>query len=429
MSFVPPSRMDALKGLLYAKGLRFFKLNAASRQVAAMMGKPDYAPPMAAQIHVHTMTVAKADPKRFFHTDGKYCTGVQSYVSAWYDFEQPLAMAPEVYNYEVEALGGKLLKSENHMSSIDQSDPLIKKPEDMDNIKTPIERDWGRIEYVLDSMNANVELMGSCPSGAFCGPFSFICGIHSYPRVVRDIRKNPEFIHNLLTWSIDEVLIPYVKLLKQETGFTDFFGADAWAAVPNTNKPILEEFVFPYNEYLRQQAKKAGISMSVAASGDYCEEDPDRFDPELMKYCWRKMGEEFMGRPMLFMGMGRLEQWPHDLMKEFIAENTTRSWTPPIMASCSASFMRDATPYELADYVKTMMDDLGRDGHIMWFAVQIPADTPQINVHSFIKAVKLYGKYPVPENLDEIVFEPPEFEPYHDWLKREIAEGRLADYE
>ena len=429
MSFVPPSKVDTLKGFLYAKGLRFIKLNPGSRQIAAMMGKPDYAPPMAAQIHVHTMTVAKADPHRFLHTDGRYCSAVQINVSKWYGFEQPLAMAPEAYNYEVEALGGKLLKSENHMSSIDQSDPLIKNPEDMDKVKTPIELDWGRVRYVIDSMNANAELTGICPSGAFCAPFSFICGIHSYPRVVRNIRKNPEFIHKLLTWSIDEVLIPYVKLLKQETGFKDFFGADAWAAVPNTNKEILEEFVFPYNHYLRDQAKKLGVSMAVAASGDYCEEDPDRFDPKLMKYCWRKMGEEFFGRPFLFMGMGRLEEWPRDLMKEFIAENTTRSWTPPVMASCSASYMRDATPYELAEYVKAMMSDLGRNGRLTWFAVQIPADTPQINVHSFIKAIKLYGKYPIPENMDDIVFELPEFEPYHDWLKRGIAEGRLVAYE
>jgi hypothetical protein len=91
--------------------------------------------------------------------------------------------------------------------------------------------------------------------------------------------------------------------------------------------------------------------------------------------------------------------------------------------------MRDATPYDLADYVKSMMNDLGRNGRLTWFAVQIPADTPQINVHSFIKAIKLYGKYPIPENLDDIVFEPPVFEPYHEWLKREISEGKLTPYE
>ena len=77
------------------------------------------------------MTVAKADPVRFFHKDGSYCVAVQVNVQKWYGFEQPLAIAPEAYNYEVEALGGELLHSANHMSSINHSNPLIKKPEDI----------------------------------------------------------------------------------------------------------------------------------------------------------------------------------------------------------------------------------------------------------------------------------------------------------
>ncbi|MGD9382011.1 MAG: uroporphyrinogen decarboxylase family protein, partial [Candidatus Thorarchaeota archaeon] len=400
------------------------------RQVASMMGKPDYVPPLAAQIHVHAMTVAKADPDRFLHTDGKYCSAVQVNVQKWYGFEQPLAIAPEAYNYEVEALGGELLHSANHMSSINHSNPLIKKPEDIDEIKVPIEREWGRIPYVIDSMNGLKELTGTCSSGAFCGPFSFLCGIHSYTGLIRDIRKNPDFVHQLYKWAIDEVLIPYVRLLKDETGYTDFFGADAWSAVPNTNKKILEEFVFPYNAYLKEQAEKEGISMSVAASADYCEEDPNRFDHDLMKYCWRKMGEEFFGRTFLMMGMGKPELWPMDLMKEYLAENKTRSWTPPVMAGCSASYMRDASPTEIAEYVKRVIDNLGRDGRISFFGIQIPADTPPENVHTFIQAVKTYGVYPIAENLDDVELKiPPDFEPYQDWFRKEVAAGRLAEYE
>ena len=429
MSFVPPTKGQALKGLLYAKGLRFLKLDPGSRSVASMLGKPDYVPPVGAQIHVHAMTVAKADPKRFFHTDGRYCTAVQTYVQKWYEFEQPLAIAPEAYNYEVDALGGKLLKTENHMSSIDHRDPLIKKPEDIDKVKVPIQKDWGRVQYVIDSMNATREIMGTCPSGAFCAPFSFICGIHSYVRVIKDIRKNPDFIHRLLTWSIDEVLLPYIQLLKRETGFKDFFGADAWSAVPDVTKKMLEDIIFPYNEYLIEQAKKKGLSARVAAGGDYCEEDPERFDPELMKWCWYQMGMGFMGRTFLMCGMGKPELWPMDLMKEYLAERTTRSWTPPVMAGCSASYMRDSTPREIADYVKRMIDNLGRNGRISFFGIQIPADTPPVNVHTFVQAVKTYGKYPIAKNLDDVEFEIPEFIPYEDWYRQEVAEGRAIDYE
>ncbi|MEM2210061.1 MAG: hypothetical protein QXM32_07520, partial [Nitrososphaerota archaeon] len=121
MSFVPPSKIDMVKGFLYAKGLRFIKLNSTSRVVAASIGKPDYVPVIWAQIHEHALTIAKADPERFFYKDGRYCVAVQYTVLKWYGFEQ-CSGASDVYNYEVEALGGKLLKSKKHMPSIDQND-------------------------------------------------------------------------------------------------------------------------------------------------------------------------------------------------------------------------------------------------------------------------------------------------------------------
>ncbi|MFW9805622.1 MAG: uroporphyrinogen decarboxylase family protein [Candidatus Thorarchaeota archaeon] len=428
MSFIVPSTGDAIKGLLYAKGLRFIKLNPGSRSVAAMMGKPDHIPLGTAQIHVHTMTVAKADPERFHQKDGAYCTNVQMNVQKWYGFETPMGMAPEVYNYEVEALGGKLIRSRNHMNTIDQSDPLIKKPEDMDKVKLPIERDWGRVGFVIDSILRNKEISDLC-SGLFCAPFSFICGIHSYPRVILNIKKNPEFINRLLQWSIDDVLIPYLQLLKEETGAKNSIGADAWAVVPNISKEILEEFVYPWNKYLVEQAKKKGLSAMAAISGDYCEDNPERFDSNLMKWCWSRMGQEMMGMPFLMMGMGKPELWPMEVMQEFVEENKAKGSWPPVAATCSASYIRDASPYELADFVKRMIDGLGRNGHFMINAIQIPADTPPINVHSYLEAVRLYGKYPIAEDLDEIEFKPPEFEPYEDWLKREIAEGRIEPYE
>lgn len=429
MSFVPPSKIDIIKGFCYAKGLKFISLNPNSRVVAASIGKPDYVPVIGAQIHEHALTVAKADPERFFYKDGRYCVAVQYNILKWYGFEQPIAMAPDVYNYEVEALGGKLLKSKKHMPSIDQSDPLIKNPEDIDKVKTPIRIDQGRIRFVIDSIKAYKEFTGNPPSAAFCAPFSFICGIHSYVRVIRNIRKNPEFIHKLFKWAIDEVLVPYLQLLKKETGTNYAIGADAWAAIPNVNKEILEKFIFPYNRMIKDKAKRKGIKVTIAATADYAEDDPKKFDPKLMKWCWYHGGKELFGRPGIFMGMGKPELWPIDIMKEYIKENTSMFWRPPIIASCSASFIRDSSPYEIANYVKRIIDNLGRDGHLSFFLIQVPADTPPINVHSFIQAAKTYGKYPIFENLDEVKFKLPEFKPYEEWYKEEASKGRAIEYE
>lgn len=424
-----PTIGEALKGLLYTKGLRFIKLTPGSRQVAAMFGKPDYAPSLAAQMHVHSMSVAKADPERFIYTDGRYCTGVQISVQKWYGFDQPMLYPPGHYHWEVEALGGKVKKSRIHMHSTDQSDPLIKNPEDIEKVKVPIERDSCSIPYAIDCYKAIEEFTGSKGLNYVTAPFSFICGIHSYVRVIRNIRKNPEFIHKLQTWSIDEVLLPFMELLKKETGVKTFLAPDAWAAVPNTNKMILEEFVFPYYEYFAKQAKKKKLRVTAAGGGDYCEENPDRFDPEFMKWCWYNMGMSYIGRPALAMGMGQTHLWPIDIMKEYIEENTTKKWKPPMIAGVSASYIRDASPQDLIDYVKKIIDNFGREGQIMFNLIQIPVDTPPLNVHTFNKAVKVYGKYPIAENLDDIEYTPPEYKPFKDWFKIAVSEGRAVDYE
>lgn len=420
------SKGAALKGYLYTKGLHF-KLKPGSRLIAAMLGKPDYIPIVSGQIHEHAATVAHADPKRFFLTDGRYSVATQYYVSKWYGLEMPMGMPPDAYDFEVEALGGKLLKSGKHMPSIDQSNPLIKTPEDLRKVKVPIQKDRGRIPFVFDAIHANKEL-GGYNAGFICAPFSFLCGVHSYVGMIRDIRRNPEFVHTLFSWAIDEVLVPYIQLTKKETGSKTFMAADAWSVWPNVDKKILTDFIFPANRDLTRKAKKLGMTVSTAGTADYCEENPAKFDPEIMKWCWYNSTMELMGRPLLNMGMGKPELWPMNIMKSYIKEHTTKKWAPPLTAAGSASLVRDSTPQQLADYAKRLIDNFGHNGRILFSFVQITADTPSVNVHSFVHAVNLCGKFPMPDNLNKIKFEMPKFEPYDVWFKREQAEGRVIEF-
>jgi hypothetical protein len=52
-----------------------------------------------------------------------------------------------------------------------------------------------------------------------------------------------------------------------------------------------------------------------------------------------------------------------------------------------------------------------------------------LNVHTFNKAIKDFGKYPIAENLDDIECKPPEYKPFKEWFKTEVSEGRAVDYE
>ena len=91
--------------------------------------------PVSAQMHDHAMVVAGV-PARKYYWDAK--TFVQTYreVATYYGMDI-IAPASDVYNFEIEAMGGKLVYSDNAMPTIDYRDPLIKKPEDLKKLKTP----------------------------------------------------------------------------------------------------------------------------------------------------------------------------------------------------------------------------------------------------------------------------------------------------
>ena len=117
--------------------------------------------PIMAQMHDHSMTVAKIPAKEFYY-DAKSMIKNSVDVSNYYNMDSCLGFA-DAYNYEVEALGGKLVYGENSMPTIDFRDTLIKKPEDLAKLKKK-EVDWhkdGRLPYALESVALNMEY-GTC---------------------------------------------------------------------------------------------------------------------------------------------------------------------------------------------------------------------------------------------------------------------------
>ncbi|MBY9005103.1 MAG: hypothetical protein KGD73_14090, partial [Candidatus Lokiarchaeota archaeon] len=113
--------------------------------------------PIAAQMHDHAMTVAKVPAKEFYY-DAKCLIKTSVNVANYYNMDSCLGFA-DAYNYEVEALGGKLVYGENSMPTIDFRDTLIKKPEDLAKLKKK-EVDWrkdGRLPYALESVALNME--------------------------------------------------------------------------------------------------------------------------------------------------------------------------------------------------------------------------------------------------------------------------------
>jgi uroporphyrinogen-III decarboxylase len=366
-------------------------------------------------MHDHAMTLAKVPASRYY-TDGRFFVDVMMSVFDYYDMDLPLPIG-DTYNYEAEALGAKMVYGENSMPTIDLSQPLIKEHSDLFTLKPPNPMKDGRMPYALEVMRVIGEYLG-VSLGFFCSHFSLACGIRTYPLLIRDMRKNPEFVHDLFTFLTDEVLLPFGVAMRNEAGVRFALGADAWAAFPNLTPRMVEEWIAPYSADLRKKSRKNGLLMAAGtAAADYCEEEPTKMDPEIMRKCFAAFGKA-TGAPLVFIGMGRGQDMPLEVLQEYALENQARYYGKlPIIAAINARFVRDSSPGDIVELVKRYIDVLAREGHFLLFFANIPADTPPENILTAIAAARTYGRYPIAEDLDEISFKFPERESYDEWLQ------------
>ncbi len=420
LALSPSYVKQALKGFGYGLGMRNLELEGIGNLVATFVSHGVH-PPVLAQMHEHVQYVSKVPPKQFYLTDGLKMAEAFRQVSDWYGMDLPLPFT-DVYNYEAEALGAKMIYGDIDMPTIDFTEPLIKEPGDIDKVNTDLTIDSGRLRYVAGAIRGMKQYAGMPKLLAFCAPFSLAVGLRSYPKLIRDIRKDPKFAHELFSWITDVVHPKFLSVLKDETGVRAGFGADAWSCFPNITVDMVEEWVIPYNQRLRKNARKIGMLVTGLAGADYCEENPDRFDRATMEACWRSGGRGTVGTwadhgmPMALMGPTQL--WPLEWMQDYALRTSMKGYgKKPVLFGFNARFLREGPAEVIVDLIKRVIDKLGREGRLILFLAQIPAATPPEHIHAAVAAIKAYGRYPIATNLDDVKFTMPEFEPFEVWLK------------
>jgi uroporphyrinogen-III decarboxylase len=289
-------------------------------------------------------------------------------------------------------------------------------------LKPPDPLKDGRIPYAVEVIKLAGERLGFS-LGAFCAPFSLACGVRSYPLLIRDMRKNPQFAHDLFTFLVDEVLVPFVKLQREQAGVRFALGADAWAAFPNLTPELIEEWVAPYARRLLDACKPFGVIASAVGSADYCEERVEKINNEMMVKCFRAFAQ-VAGIPIAFIGMGRGQDWDLTAVRDY-AWNSKIKWygRAPIIAGINARFLRDSSIEEIAEMVKRYIDVMGRRGRLFVLLANIPADTPPEHVHAAIAAVRTFGRYPIADDLNEIEFRVPRRESFEEYARKTGLSG------
>ena len=383
----------------------------------------DVVPFMGPQIHDHAMTVAKV-PARKYYWNADLLVNTHLAVDRWYGFDSDTVVA-DAYNFEVEALGAKMIYSDNAMPTVDVSDPLIKSGADLDKIG-PLDPSKGRIPMAIEVGQLFAKKApGPFAGGFFCSHWSLLCQAMGYPKAVRALKRDKGLAKALFDWADDRVLFPYMQAFAK-AGVKNTNGADAWAAFPDLTPELVEEWIVPISKRFRERCKKE-LGMTAAAgtaAGDYCEEDPAKFDKAMMFKCWGAAVKTFPLK-VAFSGMGRTQEWDMHWLQEFAVQQGHGGPKLPVMASLNGRFMRDSTPAEIVAKLREWVNILGRDGRMLVFIGNVPADTPSVNIHTAVKAVHTLGKYPIAADLSAIKIEPPAFRPFDEWLKGQPEEDAI----
>ena len=408
--------LEMIHGLLYSKGIRFGHPSGLARIVGTMTGgKMDVVPFGGAQIHDHAMTVAKV-PARLFYWNAELLLDVHLAINRWYNFDSGNVVADN-YNFEVEALGAKMIYSDNAMPTVDVSNPLIKEPADLERIGS-LDTSKGRIPMTVEFARLyGKKEPGLISGGFFCSHWSLICQAMGYPRAVRALKRDRGFATALFDWANDQVIFPYMQAYAR-AGIKSATGADAWAAFPNLTPELVEEWVIPYATKLGERCKKelklkAGAG---AAAADYCEEDPSKFDKEMMFKCLRVAAKTFPLK-VAALSMGRTQDMNMTWLREFAEQQGKGGKKIPIVVALNGRFMRDSTPEQIVAKIAEWIDILARDGGVFFGIGNVPADTTPLNIHTAVKATHRLGKYPIAADLSSIKVEPPIYQPFDEWLK------------
>ena len=370
---------------------------------------------ISAQMHDHVLFVAGVPATKFYY-DAKVNVGAAAAVSAWYGFDSP-GIAIDVYNYEAEAMGQKMVYSPIAMPTIDCREPLVAETKDLDRLKPPA--DWlatKRIAFVLDTVRYGARL--GTPHGQFCAPFSLAVGVRSYPRLIRDMRRDAAFAHELFGRLVDDVLPSYLRVQKEYCGVDLAEGADAWAAFPNLTPELLEEWVVPYAERLLHNCASFGVTALTVVGADYCEENLEKFDKRILFKTLDVQIKLNMGQPVLFLGMGRWHEYPLEAVAEYLAGYKKSGVRATVIGGINARLLRDGPVEAIVDNIRRYVTVLGRDHDLSFFLANIPADTPPEHIHAAVAAAHAFGAQPRETDLGEAEMDIPKRESFQDYCDR-----------
>jgi uroporphyrinogen-III decarboxylase len=355
---------------------------------------------IGAQINDHSAFLSGVSSERFF-TDADTFAQAQLLVTEYYKLDT-LSNFWDVYNVEAEALGQKVVFYPDGLPDIDRNQFLLSEPSDLDRLHPPDPYKSGRMPWI-QKLNKNfLEMTGKLDRVYFTAPFSLAVNIRGYENLMEDMFLRPAFAHRLFKFLCDDVLVPHIEAMREAVDMPELLmdGRDAWASPPMITLDMMDEYVVTYTERLRE--KVGGNLITRGNWGDAKSRDPERFFLQKTK-C--SPGSLSVLDPDLYeVGPERVKAYAneHNLF---------------VTAGVDATLLHEGPVEAIVERIKFYIDKIAKDGRCMIHLNQIPAETPSEHVHAAVAACHTYGRFPIPENLDDIQLDIPKQESFLDFVK------------
>ena len=227
-------------------------------------------------VQMHEFAMARSGyPAHEFYTNPEVFARGVCQTTVDFRFDVP-SFIWDVYNVEAEALGVPLVLFDDMAPALDNVVPFIENEKDLAKLKAPDPATAGRLPMVAEILHQVKELTGRRPPHCYCGPFTMAAHLLTFENLVVAMTHNPKFVHKVLEFIVDEVLIPIGEyMLKQFPDLPFYDGSDATASLPFITQEMQEEFAM--EPILRLQR---GLSRPAYVDnwwGDFYPEDRERF--------------------------------------------------------------------------------------------------------------------------------------------------------
>ena len=252
-----------------------FQKNVAQVKLSMTEGS-DYIP-FTSQMSEFALEYCKVPGDEFYKNPEMFVKG-HFHTSRDFGFDV-VDLMWDVYNIEVEMLGGEMTWFDDMAPAINNTHVLIKDEKDLAKLKAPDPIKAGRAQMVHDILAVYQEISGGLSAPIrWCAPFTAVSHLVGFERLIMLIREQPDFVHKIFTFYTEEVLVPYLNALFKAFPKAGTIGSDAIGSLGFVSYEILDEFSIPY--ILRAKELTGGDKSPMMIDswwGDSFAENPEDF--------------------------------------------------------------------------------------------------------------------------------------------------------